>query len=107
MKITKDRIHSWEQVGDKEYEKDFDDELIILLNPDETSKEMGDYVLECQEKARKYDELEDIVETIKKYVDDKTEWTTDNKSTNNTLRHVRHDIKLRLNGTITRIRNEH
>ena len=61
MKITKDRIHSWEQIHEKDYEKKFDDELIILLEPDETSREMGDYILECQEKAREYDKMKKIV----------------------------------------------
>ena len=65
LKITKDRIHSWEQVGDEEYKQIFDDELIILLNPDETSKEMGDYILECQEKARRYDELLAFAESMR------------------------------------------
>ena len=61
MKITKDRIHSWEQVNERDYEKKFDDELIILLNPDETSREMGDYILECQEKAKDYDKMNKII----------------------------------------------
>ena len=62
MKITKDRIHSWEQVHDKEYDKDLDDELIILLKENETSLEMAEYILECQEKAEKWDKVEKALE---------------------------------------------
>ena len=65
MKITKDRISSWERVGDNDYEKKFDDELIISLEDGETSKEMGDYILECQEKALKYDELLAFAESMR------------------------------------------
>ena len=55
MKITKDRFQSWE--GDVDYEANFDDELIILLEPNETSLEMSEYILLIQEKADKYDKM--------------------------------------------------
>ena len=61
MKITKDRIHSWEQVYERDYEKKFDDELIILLEPDETSREMGDYILECQKRSEWLGIIEDLI----------------------------------------------
>ena len=64
MNITKDRISSWERVGDTDYEKKFDDELIISLKEGETSREMGDYILKCQEKAREYDKMERIVSDL-------------------------------------------
>ena len=65
MRITKDRISSWERVEDDDYEKKFDDELIISLKEGETSREMGDYILECQEKARRYDELLAFAESMR------------------------------------------
>ena len=55
MRITKNRLHSWEQVGDEEYNINFDDELIILLGKNESSKDMADYILSIQEKADKWD----------------------------------------------------
>jgi len=55
MKLSKDRFSCWEQVGDEDYEKDFDDELIISIKPEERSRDIADYILECQEKAEKWD----------------------------------------------------
>jgi hypothetical protein len=71
MKLTKDRFSCWEQVGDEDYEKDFDDELIIKIYPSETSKQIADYILECQEKADDYDKMVnitfDLTNRVKKY----------------------------------------
>ena len=61
MNITKDRMKTWERVGDNDYDKELDDELMIELEYGETSREMGDYILKCQEKAKDYDKLEKIV----------------------------------------------
>ena len=55
MRITKDRFQSWE--GDVDYEVNFDDELIIMLEPNETSLAMSEYIMLIQEKADKYDKL--------------------------------------------------
>ena len=55
MKITKDRFQSWE--GGVYYEANFDDEFIIMLEPNETSFEMSEYILLLQEKADKYDKM--------------------------------------------------
>ena len=65
MNITKDRMKTWERVGDNDYEKEFDDERMIELEYGETSREMGDYILECQEKAEKYDELLAFAEAMR------------------------------------------
>lgn len=51
----------WEDKDDKDYQKDFDDELIISVNQDERSRDIADYILMCQEKAKDYDKLERIV----------------------------------------------
>lgn len=90
MKITKEKIHSWEQVHEKDYEKKFDDELIILLEPDETSKEMGDYILECQEKARKYDKIaHDVMDYRIELVEENRELKDINKKLINNIKLIR------------------
>ena len=55
MRITKDKFQSWE--GDIDYDVNYDDELIILLEPNQTALAMSDYILMIQEKADKYDKL--------------------------------------------------
>jgi len=54
MKLTKDRFTNWEDI-DEDYDILLDDELIISIKPEERSKDMADYILECQEKAEKWD----------------------------------------------------
>ena len=53
MKLTKDRFTNWEDI-DEDYDILLDDELIISIKPEERSKDMADYILECQEKAEKW-----------------------------------------------------
>jgi hypothetical protein len=55
MKLTKDRFSAWECKDDKDYEPKYDDELIINIKKGESSRDMADYILECQEKAEKWD----------------------------------------------------
>lgn len=55
MKLTKSRFSTWEDKDAKDYEKKFDDELIITVYPNESSAEIADYILEIQEKAKKWD----------------------------------------------------
>jgi hypothetical protein len=61
MKLTKDRFSCWENVEDEDYDNIFDDELIIKIYPSETSKQIADYILECQEKADDYDKMVNII----------------------------------------------
>lgn len=61
MKLTKKRFSCWEDKDDNDYQKDLDDELIISVNPEERSRDIADYILKCQEKAKDYDKLERIV----------------------------------------------
>ena len=49
MKLTKDRFSTWENINDKDYEQEFDDELIIKVYPKESSKDIADYILSLQE----------------------------------------------------------
>ena len=51
MKLTKDRFSTWEDKNDKDYEIEFDDELIIRIEPNERSKDIADYILSLQEKS--------------------------------------------------------
>jgi len=60
MKLTKDRFSCWENVEDEDYEQKFDDELIISIKPEERSRDIADYILECQEKAKDYDKMVNI-----------------------------------------------
>ena len=62
MKLTKDRFTCWECIDDDDYENKFDDELIINVNEGETNRDIADYILECQEKAEKWD----LVDNTKK-----------------------------------------
>jgi spermidine/putrescine-binding protein len=58
MKLTKSQFSNWEDENDKDYERIFDDELIIKIDTKKySSKDIADYILECQEKAKKWDEL--------------------------------------------------
>ena len=49
MKLTKDRFSTWENINDKDYEQEFDDELIIKVYPNESSIEIADYILSLQD----------------------------------------------------------
>ena len=49
MKLTKDRFSTWEDKDDKDYEIEFDDELIIKVYPNESSIDIADYILGLQE----------------------------------------------------------
>ena len=49
MKLTKDRFSTWEDLNDKDYEIEFDDELIIRVEPNEKSKDIADYILSLQD----------------------------------------------------------
>ena len=49
MKLTKDRFSTWEDINDKDYEKEYDDELIIKVYPNESSIEIADYILSLQD----------------------------------------------------------
>ena len=51
VKLTKDRFSTWEDKNDKDYEIEFDDELIIRIEPNERSKDIADYILSLQEKS--------------------------------------------------------
>jgi len=62
MKLTKDRFTCWECIDDDDYENKYDDELIINVNEGETNRDIADYILECQEKAEKWD----LVDNTKK-----------------------------------------
>lgn len=57
MKLDKTRFSTWENIEDEDYQKDFDDELIIKVYLKESSLEIADYILKCQEKAEKFDKL--------------------------------------------------
>ena len=37
MKLTEDRFSTWEDINDKDYDIEFDDELIIKVYPNESS----------------------------------------------------------------------
>ena len=49
MKLTKDRFSSWEDKNDKDYEIEFDDELIIKVYSNESSSDIADYILSLQD----------------------------------------------------------
>lgn len=57
MKLDKTRFSTWENIEDEDYQKEFDDELIIKVYLKESSLEIADYILKCQEKAEKFDKL--------------------------------------------------
>jgi len=65
MKLTKDRFTNWEDIDDEDYEQKFDDELIISIKPEERSRDIADYILECQEKADDYNKLLNITHDLK------------------------------------------
>ena len=53
MKLTKDRFSTWEDINDNDYEKEYDDELMIKVYPNESSVEIADYILSLQEQVDK------------------------------------------------------
>jgi spermidine/putrescine-binding protein len=62
MKLTKTQFSNWENENDKDYERIFDDELIIKIDTKKySSKQVADYILMCQEKAGEYDKMECMV----------------------------------------------
>ena len=48
MKLTKDRFTNWEDI-DEDYEIILDDELIIIIKPEERSRDIADYILGMQD----------------------------------------------------------
>jgi len=57
MKLTKSQFSNWEDESDKGYERIFDDELCISVDTKKySSKQVADYILMIQEKAKKWDE---------------------------------------------------
>lgn len=66
LEITKDMLSSWERENDKDYDILLDDELIISVPSNVTSKQIADYILECQTLAKDYDRLLNIVQDLKR-----------------------------------------
>ena len=64
MKLTKDRFSTWEDIDDKDYEIEHDDELIIKVYPYESSKDIADYILGMQDKIIK---LEKRIKQLESY----------------------------------------
>jgi hypothetical protein len=69
MKLTKDRFSTWEDLNDKDYEIEFDDELIIRVEPNEKSKDIADYILSLQDELDrlliKHDEVREELGNMK------------------------------------------
>ena len=64
MKLTKDRFSTWENINDKDYQKEYDDELIINVYPNERSMDIADYILGMQDeniRLKKENEMSTIV----------------------------------------------
>ena len=78
MKLTKDRFSTWENINDKDYEQEFDDELIIKVYPNESSIEIADYILSLQDDLDrlliKHDEVREELGNLK---DDLDRWDKD------------------------------
>ena len=78
MKLTKDRFSTWEDINDKDYEQEFDDELIIKVYPNESSIEIADYILSLQDDLDrlliKHDEVREELGNLK---DDLDRWDKD------------------------------
>ena len=49
MKLDKKRFSCWENIDDEDYQKEFDDELIINIKEGESSRDMADYILGMQD----------------------------------------------------------
>lgn len=49
MRLTKDRFSTWEDKDDEDYQKEYDDELIIKVYPYESSKDIADHILSLQD----------------------------------------------------------
>lgn len=75
MKLTKDRFFTWEDKDDKDYQKEYDDELIIKVYPYESSKDVADYILSLQDDLDrlliKHDEVREELENLKIKLEDK------------------------------------
>ena len=69
MKLTKDRFSTWENINDNDYEKEYDDELMIKVYPNESSIEIADYILWLQDELDrllfKYDEVREELGNMK------------------------------------------
>ena len=69
MKLTKDRFSTWEDKDDNDYQKEYDDELIIKVYPKESSKDIADYILSLQDDLDrlliKHDEVREELGNIK------------------------------------------
>ena len=69
MKLTKDRFSVWEDKDDKDYQKEYDDELIIKVYPKESSKDIADYILSLQDDLDilliKHDEVREELGNLK------------------------------------------
>jgi len=57
LKLTKDRFTAWEHKWDEDYDERYDDELIVEVREGESNIEIADYILECQEKAERWDKI--------------------------------------------------
>ena len=69
MKLTKDRFSVWEDKDDEDYQKEYDDELIIKVYPYESSKDVADYILSLQDDLDrllvKHDEVREELGNLK------------------------------------------
>jgi len=69
MKLTKDRFSTWEDKDDNDYQKEYDDELIIKVYPKESSKDIADYILSLQDDLDrlliKHDEVREELGNLK------------------------------------------
>ena len=70
MKLTKDRFSTWEDSNDKDYEQEFDDELIIRVEPNEKSMDIADYILSLQDKLDEIKKLD--LSKVKRFTGTKT-----------------------------------
>jgi hypothetical protein len=68
MRLTRDRFSTWEDKDD-DYQKEYDDELIIKVYPYESSKDIADYILSLQDDLDrlliKHDEVREELGDIK------------------------------------------
>ncbi len=69
MRLTRDRFSTWEDKDDDDYQKEYDDELIIKVYPYESSKDVADYILSLQDDLDrlliKHDEVREELGDIK------------------------------------------
>ena len=69
MRLTRDRFSTWEDKDDDDYQKEYDDELIIKVYPYESSRDIADYILSLQDYLDrlliKYDEVREELGNMK------------------------------------------